>query len=416
MMSIEQTPRKSVKEIFLKASLISASAEQRAFLEEAYGFDVRLKSLVEQLIACNANSTVDGLDAFASQLGATPTMDPQYGLHSHLGRELPAHTIVGKYKLLEVLGEGGMGVVYMAEQLADPKRTVALNLIKPGLDLAQVLPRFDAERHALSLMNHSSIASAIDVGVSEDGRPFFVMELIKGLTITKHCDSNRLRIATRLELFCQVCDAVHHAHQKGVIHRDIKPSNVLVACFDGHAVPKVIDFGVAKAIGQPLTEKTMFTRFGQIIGTLEYMSPEQSMMNQLDVDTRSDVYSLGVLLYELLTGTTPMDRHRLKDATWEEMLRILREVDPPPPSARLSAMEAVASVAAARSLEVTRLHKQVKGELDWITMKALEKDRNRRFDSAKDLADDLRRFLSDQPILSCPPSRSYRAFKLARRG
>jgi hypothetical protein len=303
----------------------------------------------------------------------------------------------------------------MAEQTAPVKRVVALKVIKAGLDSRQVLARFEAERQALALMDHPNIARVLDAGTTENGRPYFVMELVKGVSITRYCDERRLTPRERLELFIPVCQAVQHAHQKGIIHRDLKPSNVLVALYDGHPVPKVIDFGVAKAAGPKLTERTLYTEFGSVVGTLEYMSPEQAELNQLDVDTRSDIYSLGVLLYELLAGSTPMDRARLQRAALLEVLRIIREEEPPRPSTRLSTTEELPSIAANRGTEPRRLSGLVRGELDWIVMKCLEKDRARRYETANGLAVDLQRYLADEPVQACPPSAAYRFRKFARR-
>jgi serine/threonine protein kinase len=326
-------------------------------------------------------------------------------------------TVIGPYKLLQQIGEGGMGTVFMAEQTQPVQRRVALKIIKPGMDSQQVITRFEVERQALALMDHPSIAKVLDAGTfgGEPGRPYFVMELVKGVPLTRYCDERRLTPRQRLELFVPVCQAVQHAHQKGIIHRDLKPSNVLIASYDGQPVPKVIDFGVAKATGPKLTERTLFTEFGAVIGTLEYMSPEQAELNQLDIDTRSDIYSLGVLLYELLTGTTPLERKKLQGTSLLEVLRIIREEEPPKPSTRLGTTEELPAIAANRGLEPKKLSRLVRGELDWIVMKALEKDRNRRYETANGLARDIERYLHDEPVQACPPSAWYLFRKFARR-
>ena len=331
------------------------------------------------------------------------------------GADEKPDTQIGPYKILQKLGEGGMGVVYMAEQKEPVSRRVALKIIKPGMDTEQVIVRFEAERQALALMDHPNIARVLDAGATTSGRPYFVMELVHGVPFTEYCDQRQLTPEQRLRLFLSVCEAVQHAHQKGIIHRDLKPSNVLVTRYDERPVPKVIDFGIAKATGQSLTEKTMFTQFGQVVGTLEYMSPEQAEPNQLDVDTRSDVYSLGVMLYELLTGTTPHDRKRMRSAAFYEILRIIREEEPLKPSMRLSTIETLPSVAANRNTEPRKLSTAVRGELDWIVMKALEKDRARRYESASGFADDVRRYLNDEAVVACPPSAMYRFQKFAQR-
>ncbi|MCU0880486.1 MAG: tetratricopeptide repeat protein, partial [Pirellulaceae bacterium] len=323
--------------------------------------------------------------------------------------------VIGPYKLLEQIGEGGMGVVYMAEQIEPVERQVAMKIIKPGMDSRQVIARFEAEEQALAMMDHPNIAKVFEGGTTDSGQPYFVMELIQGIPITRYCDEHHLTPRQRLDLFVPVCHAVQHAHQKGIIHRDIKPSNVLVAEYDDRPVPKIIDFGVAKATEQRLTERTVFTPFGQVVGTLEYMSPEQAGLNQLDIDTRSDIYSLGVLLYELLTGERPFDRQRLRSAAFDEMLRIIREEEPPKPSTRLSTSESLPSIAANRHTEPKKLSTLVRGELDWIVMKALEKDRTRRYETANGFANDIQRYLNDEPVLACPPSAAYRLKKFARR-
>jgi serine/threonine protein kinase/tetratricopeptide (TPR) repeat protein len=322
---------------------------------------------------------------------------------------------IGPYKLLQLLGEGGMGVVYLAEQEEPVKRRVALKVVKAGMDSARVLTRFEAERQALALMDHPNIARVLDADTTAAGRPYFVMELVKGIPFTRYCDQEHLTPQERLGLFVPVCQAVQHAHQKGVIHRDLKPSNVLVALYNGVPVPKVIDFGVAEATAHKLTERTMFTEVGQIVGTLEYMAPEQAELNNLDVDTRADIYSLGVIVYELLTGSPPFTATQLRVAAFTEVLRILREVEPPKPSTRLSSSQELPSIAARRKLEPKRLTKLVRGELDWIVMKALEKDRTRRYATANGLARDVQRYLADESVEACPPSAAYRLKKFARK-
>src|SRR5438874_9528737 len=325
-------------------------------------------------------------------------------------------TTVGPYKLLEQIGGVGMGIVYMAEQLRPVRRKVALKIIKPGMDSGQVIARFEAERQALTMMEHPNIAKVLDAGTTDAGRPYFVMELVKGIPITDYCDQARLTTRQRLELFMQVCQAVQHAHLKGVIRRDLKPSNVLVTLHDDKPVPKVIDFGIAKAAGQILTDKTLFTNYAQMLGTPLYMSPEQAQISGMDVDTRSDVYILGVLLYELLTGTTPFDQRRLREAAYDEMRRIIREEDPPKPSTRLSTVgEKITSISAHRHTDPKRLGQLVRGELDWIVMKALEKERARRYESANGLARDVERHLKDEAVQACPPTPWYRFRKFAKR-
>jgi eukaryotic-like serine/threonine-protein kinase len=322
---------------------------------------------------------------------------------------------IGPYRLLQQIGEGGMGVVYMAEQEQPVRRKVALKIIKPGMDSQQVVARFEAERQALAVMDHTHIAKVFDAGATESGRPYFVMELVHGVPITKYCDDKELTPRERLELFVPVCQAIQHAHQKGIVHRDIKPSNVLVTMYDDKPVSKVIDFGVAKAIEQRLTERTLFTQYGALVGTFEYMSPEQAEMNAFGVDTRSDIYSLGVLLYELLTGTTPLEKLRLRQAALGELVRLIKEEEPPRPSVRLSSSGDLPKIAALRKTEPARLSKLVRGEVDWIVMKCLEKDRARRYETASGLAKDVERYLADLPVEACPPSAGYRLRKFARR-
>ncbi len=307
-----------------------------------------------------------------------------------------------------------MGVDYMAEQQEPVRRRVALKIIKPGMDSRQVIARFEAERQALAMMDHQNIARVLDAGTTESGRPYFVMELVHGVPITQFCDDRHLTPHERLALFVPVCRAIQHAHQKGIIHRDIKPSNVLVTMYDDKPVPKVIDFGVAKAIEQRLTERTMFTQFGALVGTFEYMSPEQAEMNAFGVDTRSDVYSLGVMLYELLTGTTPLGRERLRTAALHELVRLIKEEEAPRPSVRLSSLDRLPVVAAARRTEPGQLPRLVRGELDWIVMRCLEKDRTRRYETASGLARDVEHYLADEPVEAGPPGPGYRLRKLAQ--
>ena len=396
-------PKPTNKSLFLAALEIDAEAERATFLEQACGDNRQLCAEIECLLQAHRNppEVIRQLDA------APPTLDQPPA-------EKPG-TQIGPYKLLQQIGEGGFGVVYMAEQTEPVERRVALKIIKPGMDTQQVIARFEAEEQALAMMDHPNIARVFEVGTTESGRPYFAMELVQGVPITQYCDEHHLTPRERLELFVPVCHAIQHAHQKGIIHRDIKPTNVLVAEYDDRPVPKIIDFGVAKAIQQRLTERTMFTQFGQVVGTIDYMSPEQAKLNELDIDTRSDIYSLGVLLYELLTGETPFDRQRLHSAAFDELLRIIREEEPPKPSKRLSSSHSLPSIAANRHTEPKKLSALVRGELDWIVMKALEKDRARRYETANGLANDIRRYLNDEPVLACPPSAAYRIRKFTRR-
>jgi serine/threonine protein kinase len=390
--------------IFLAALELKTPAERAAYLKGACGSDAALLANVQELLAAHEKG-----DDFLDRPPPNATVDEQPVT------EQPGSTI-GPYKLMEQIGAGGMGLVFVAEQHQPVRRKVALKVIKPGMDTREVVARFEAERQALALMDHPNIARVLDAGATDSGRPYFVMELVRGVPITRFCDENRLTPRERLELFVAVCQAVQHAHQKGIIHRDLKPSNVLVTLHDGKAVPKVIDFGVAKAIGQQLTERTVYTRFLQMVGTPLYMSPEQAEMSGLDIDTRTDVYSLGVLLYELLTGSTPFDRKRLATAAFDEIRRIIREEDPPKPSTRLSQSgEALPALAAQRKTEPAKLSRLFRGELDWIVMKCLEKDRTRRYETANGLARDLQRYLADEPVEASPPSATYRLRKLVRR-
>jgi len=394
----------SAKSVFLNAVEIADADERQAFVVAQCGADEALRREVERLLLhYAAHGSFLESPAAATDVQAN-TKRPS------------AH--VGRYKLLELIGEGGMGEVWVAEQTEPVKRKVALKVVKPGMDSKSVLARFEAERQALALMDHPNIAKILDGGVTEHGRPFFVMELVKGLPLTEYCDAQRLTVRDRLVVFGQICAAVQHAHQKGIIHRDLKPSNILVTEHDGKPVPKVIDFGLAKALGDAtmLTERTIHTALGTVVGTPIYMAPEQVALNALDVDTRTDIYALGVILYELLTGTTPLEKRRLKEAAWDEVRRVIREEEPLKPSLRLSdSGDALPSISAQRHTEPAALTKLVRGELDWIVMKALEKDRARRFDTANAMARDIERYLNDEAVESGPPGAVYRMRKFARK-
>jgi serine/threonine protein kinase len=399
-----------MRTIFEQALDIETPSERASFLDQACAGDAALRAGVEELLQAHAEA-----GRFLDPDGALPLNCPEVSAPL----ERPG-TVIGPYKLLEQIGEGGMGLVFMAEQAQPIRRRVALKILKPGMDTRQVIARFEAERQALALMDHSHIAKIFDAGTTDSGRPYFAMELVRGVPITDYCDERRLTTRQRLELFVIVCQAVQHAHQKGVIHRDLKPSNVLVSHHDTVAVPKIIDFGIAKATGSAvggLTDRTLFTNFTLMLGTPLYMSPEQAEMNGLDVDTRSDVYSLGVMLYELLTGTTPFASDALKKVGPDEMRRIIREVEPPPPSRRLSTLsvQACSTVSERRGADGRRLGQVLRGELDWIVMKALEKDRDRRYESASAFAADVQRYLNDEAVEACPPSAGYRLRKYVRR-
>jgi WD40 repeat protein len=401
-----------VKALFLEAAAIGDPVARAALVNERCGDDAAVRARVNALLVANDQAVAnERIAAFGGADGseATPTADFS-GKDEHVGAVL-----AGRYKLVEEIGEGGMGSVYMAQQTVPVKRAVAVKVIKAGMDSKAVLARFEAERQALALMDHPNIARVLDAGTTVGGRPFFVMELVKGVPITQFCDERKLTPRQRLELFVPVCQAIQHAHQKGIIHRDLKPSNVMIALYDDRAVPKVIDFGVAKATGQSLTDRTLMTGFGAVVGTPEYMSPEQANLNNLDIDTRSDVYSLGVLLYELLTGTTPVDRKSLGKAALLEILRIVREIEVPRPSLKLSTIDTLPSVAANRGTEPAKLSKLMKGELDWVVLKALEKDRGRRYETANGLARDIQRYLVDEVVEARPPSAGYRLTKFVRR-
>jgi serine/threonine protein kinase/Tfp pilus assembly protein PilF len=399
-----ETP--SLDTVFCAAIEIATSEERAAYLDRACGADVQFQAQVRKLVDAHFRAG-DFLDRPAEGVHDTNDAPPP---------DVAPGTVIGPYKLLEEIGEGGFGVVFLAEQTEPVRRKVALKILKPGMDTRQVVARFEAERQALAIMDHPNIARVFDAGTTTSGRPYFVLELVKGTPITEFCDVNHLAPRQRLELFAAVCQAVQHAHQKGIIHRDLKPSNVLVSRHDMTPIVKVIDFGVAKALGQELTEKTLFTGIAQMIGTPLYMSPEQAGMSDLDVDTRSDIYSLGVLLYELLTGTTPFTKERFKKVAFDEIRRIIHEEEPPTPSTRLAgSKDSLPSISAQRDIEPARLTKLVRGELDWITMKCLEKDRNRRYATADELAAEVHRYLHDEPVQACPPTARYRLRKFLRK-
>jgi serine/threonine protein kinase/Flp pilus assembly protein TadD len=399
-MSPDQERR--LEEIFSAARKLPPQ-KRAAFLEQACGGDAELRRQADSLLAAH-DQAGDFLD-HTIPLPASDFLIERTG------------TMIGRYKLLQKIGEGGFGVVYMAEQVEPVQRKVALKIIKAGMDTREVIARFEAERQALALMDHPGIANILDAGATEAGRPYFVMELVNGMPITDYCDRKKLPTAARLHLFMKVCHAVQHAHQKGIIHRDLKPTNVLVTLHDGEPVPKVIDFGVVKALGQKLTQKTLFTGFQHLVGTPAYMSPEQAELSGLDVDTRSDIYSLGVLLYELLTSLTPFDKATLAKAAFDEMRRMIRETEPPKPSTRLNTLsqDELGTVAAKRQAEPTKLNRLVRGDLDWIVMKCLEKDRRRRYETANDLASDIERHLNQEPVTAAAPSTVYQAQKFIGR-
>jgi serine/threonine protein kinase len=393
------------REIFFEALELSKPEARAAYLERACTGDDALHRKVEELLKEHFSN---------DSLMAGPAVE---GARSEVESPQAPAPMLDRYKLLEKIGEGGFGEVWMADQREPVKRRVALKIIKPGMDSRQVVARFEAERQALAMMDHANIARIFDAGVTDTGRPYFVMELVRGIKITDYCDQNQLPTRERLNLFILVCQAIQHAHQKGIIHRDIKPSNILVTLHDGVPVPKVIDFGIAKATQQELTEKTVFTQFQQFIGTPAYISPEQAEMSGLDIDTRADIYSLGVLLYELLVGQTPFDAKEMMQGGLDALRQIIREKEPLRPSTKLNTLPGDARTTAGkrRQTDVGKLVHQLQGDLDWIAMKCLEKNRTRRYETANGLAADIRRHLANEPVVACPPSAGYRLRKFVRR-
>ena len=397
------------EEIFFKALEKSTAPERVKYLDVACAGQPELRAKVEKLLAAHPRvGTFLEMDARLSATRMYEANEPS---------AIEGTVVAGKYKLLQQIGEGGMGSVWMADQTEPVKRRVAVKLIRVERgNPKMILSRFEAERQAIALMDHPHIAKLLDAGTTDVGQPYFVMELVKGIPLTEYCDVHKLSIPERLALFQQVCSAVQHAHQKGIIHRDLKPTNILVESHDGKPVPKVIDFGLAKATsGLQLTEHTLFTAFGNVMGTPLYMAPEQAAFNAVDVDTRADVYSLGVILYELLTGTTPITRETVKKAALDEMLKLIREQEAPKPSSRLSTAGSKPNIAANRNIDPAKLSKLLRGDLDWVVLKALEKDRKRRYETANGLAADIQRHLSNEPVVARSPSAAYRLQKTWQR-
>ena len=409
------------KTIFEAARELTDPSVRAAFLEQACNGQPALRKRLEKLLAAAQPADeffrkIPLRDASAAVV-AEPAAPIKPNPASNDRNGETAAAVIGHYRLVQRLGEGGCGVVYLAEQQEPVRRLLALKIIRLGMDTESVIARFKAERQALALMDHPNIAHVLDAGATESGRPYFVMELVRGVKLTDYCNQNNLDVPQRLKLFIQVCQAIQHAHLKGVIHRDIKPSNILVTIHDGVPIPKVIDFGIAKATQGRLTDNTLYTAQDQFIGTPAYMSPEQASGSGLDVDTRSDIYSLGVLLYELLTGQTPFDSQELAKRGVDELRRTLHEQDPPPPSTLLTSLgdTKLTAVAAQHSAEPPRLLSTLRGDLDWVVMKALEKDRGRRYETANGLATDVQRYLNNEPVVARPPSRLYKFRKLVRR-
>ncbi len=421
-----------VKALFNSALDLPGPSDRSAYVDRECGDDTELRRRVNELLAAYDQgaselehsltaAVASGDDAGQIAAGFEPPDRPVDRTASFTSQEEPTASLIGsviagRYKIRQEIGEGGMGSVYLGEQVRPIKRMVALKVIKPGMDSRAVLARFESERQALALMDHPNIAKVLDAGSTETGRPYFVMELVKGIPVTEYCDQHRLGVPERLGLIRTICSAVQHAHQKGIIHRDLKPSNILIESHDDKPVPKVIDFGLAKATsGHRLTEQSLFTAFGSVAGTPLYMAPEQAGFNVLDVDTRADIYALGVILYELLTGSTPIRRETLQRAALDEILRVIREDEPPTPSSRLSTSDGLSTLAANRHMEPSHLSRFLRGDLDRIVMKALAKERQRRYDSAIGLANDIERFINHEPVSAGPPSAAYRVRKFVRR-